>query len=64
LADPGWRISLPCGAADLDDVRAALRPYPRFEVRDATEGITATSVPPPPRASSRVSINYAELERS
>ena len=64
LADPGWRISLPCGETDLDDVRAALRPYPRFEVRDATEGITATSVPPAPRASSGVSINYAELERS
>jgi hypothetical protein len=64
LADPGWRISLPCGEADLDDVRAALRPYPRFEVRDAAEGIAATSVPPAPRTSGRVSINYAELERS
>lgn len=64
LAEPGWRISLPCGAVDLDDVRAALQPYPRFEVRDVTEGITAASVPPAPRTSGRVSINYAELERS
>jgi hypothetical protein len=69
LADPGWRISLPCGADDLDDVRAALRAYPSFEVRDATEGFiaasaTAGSVPPEPRTSSRVSINYSELERS
>lgn len=69
LADPGWRISLPCGADDLDDVRPALRAYPCFEIRDTTEGFTATSaaagsVPPEPRTSSRVSINYAELERS
>jgi hypothetical protein len=64
LAEPGWRISLPCGAVDLDEVRTALQPYPRFEVRDVTEGITAASVPPAPRTSGRVSINYAELERS
>jgi hypothetical protein len=64
LAGPEWRISLPCGAVDLDEVRTALQPYPRFAVRDVTEGITAASVPPAPRTSGRVSINYAELERS
>lgn len=64
LAEPDWRISLPCGAVDLAEVRAALQPYPRFEVRDVAEGITATSTPPVPRTNGRVSINYAELERS
>ena len=64
LTGAGWRISLPCGAADLDDVRAALQPHPRFEVRDVTEGIAAASMPPVPRTSSRVLIDYAEMERS
>lgn len=68
LAASGWRISLPCGADDLDDVRAALRAYPCFEIRDTAEGFTASAVagnvPSEPRTSSRISINYAELERS
>jgi len=64
LAEPGWRISLPCGAADLDEVRTALRPYPHFEVRDVAEGIATASTVPQQGASGRVVIDYAELERS
>ncbi len=64
LAESGWRISLPCGAADLDEARTALQPYPAFDVRDVTEGITAASVPPQPGIRGRISIDYAELERS
>ncbi len=63
LAEPGWRLSLPCGVDDIDDVRAALRPYPYIDVRDNTEGITADPVVPPPRATGSVSINYEEMER-
>ncbi len=64
LAEQGWRISVPCAAVDLDEVRAALQPHPRFEVRDASESITAASAPPASRPSGRISVNYAELERS
>lgn len=64
LAEPGWRISLPCGVTDLDEVRSALRPYPHFEVRDVTEGIATASAMPQQGASDRVVIDYAELERS
>ncbi|WP_328366513.1 hypothetical protein [Micromonospora zamorensis] len=64
LAEFGWRISLPCGVDDLDEVRTALRPYPHFEVRDVSEGIATTSAVPQQGASGRVVIDYAELERS
>ena len=64
LAESGWRISLPCGAADLDEARAALEPYPHFEVRDVTEGIATASAVPQHGASGGVVIDYAELERS
>ena len=64
LAESGWRISLPCGAVDLDDVRTALELHPHFEVRDATEGVTTASVVPQQNANGRVVIDYSELERS
>ncbi len=64
LAESGWRISLPCGAADLDDVRTALKPHPHFEVRDAAEGIATASAVPQQSANGRVVIDYSELERS
>ena len=64
LTEPGWEISLPCGAADLDDVRTALKPHPSFEVRDLTEGITTASAVPPQSTNGRVVIDYSELERS
>jgi hypothetical protein len=41
LDQPGWTISLPCGAPDLDDVRAALVGHPGFAVRDVSDGIEA-----------------------
>ncbi|GAA4469120.1 hypothetical protein [Phytohabitans houttuyneae] len=63
LADPGWRLSLPCGIDDIDDVRAALQPYPFVEVRDVTDGIAVTAASTPHAAGS-ISINYDELERS
>ncbi|WP_221327001.1 hypothetical protein [Actinoplanes sp. L3-i22] len=64
LAEPGWRISLPCGAVDLDEARAALGSYPHFEVRDLTEGIATVSAVSQQGASERVVIDYTELERS
>jgi hypothetical protein len=63
LAEPGWRLSLPCGIDDIDDVRAALQQYPFIDVRDVTEGITVDAVALAPRAAGSVSINYDEMER-
>jgi hypothetical protein len=63
LAEPGWRLSLPCGIDDIDDVRAALRQYSFIEVRDVTEGITVDAGAPEPRPAGSVSINYDEMER-
>lgn len=63
LAEPGWRLSLPCGIDDIDDVRAALAPYPFIDVRDTTEGITVDAGAPAPRTAGTVSINYEEMER-
>lgn len=40
LSTTGWTLSVPCGVDDIDDVRAALRPYPFVDVRDVTDGIT------------------------
>lgn len=64
LADPGWRLSLPCGVDDIDGVRAALQPYPFVEVRDVTDGIAVNAVASTPRAAGAISIDYDELERS
>lgn len=63
LAEPGWRLSLPCGIDDIDDVHAALLPYPGIDVRDTTEGITVGATAPAPRTAGPVSINYGEMER-
>lgn len=63
LAEPGWRLSLPCGIDDIDDVRAALRQYPGIDVRDTTEGITVDAVATGPRTAGSMSINYGEMER-
>jgi hypothetical protein len=63
LAEPGWRLSLPCGIDDIDDVRAALAPFPFIDVRDTTEGITVDAGAAAPRTTGTVSINYDELEQ-
>lgn len=64
LAEAGWTLSLPCGIDDIDDVRAALAPYPFVEVRDVTSGITAASATTGGgRAGSAVVIDIDELER-
>jgi hypothetical protein len=75
LSTAGWTLSLPCGIDDIDDVRAALRPYPFAAVRDMTEGIAVnsaaggtTGIAPDPAGapahkSGAVVINYNELER-
>lgn len=74
LSTAGWTLSLPCGVDDIDDVRAALLPYPFADVRDMTEGITVNSASggavggaadaePAVRRSGAVVINYNELER-
>lgn len=62
MAEPGWRLSLPCGVVDIDEVRAALQPYPAVEVRDTTEGI-AVSAAVARRTAGQMSINYDEMER-
>lgn len=68
LSSAGWTLSLPCGVDDIDDVRAALQPYPFVEVRDVTDGIATTSSAAPgvPRARTdgAVVIDIDELERS
>ena len=63
MAEPGWRFSLPCGIDDIDDVRAALAPYPAIDVRDTTEGITVSTAAAAPNAAGSLSIDYEELER-
>jgi hypothetical protein len=74
LSTAGWTLSLPCGVDDIDDVRAALQPYPFADVRDLTEGITVNSAScgtagiaadaeSAARRSGAVVINYTELER-
>jgi hypothetical protein len=64
MAEPGWRMSLPCGIDDLNDVRAALQSYPDIEVRDAAEGMAVDATATVPRGTGPVSINYNEMERS
>jgi hypothetical protein len=39
LTQPGWRMSLPCGADDLDDITAELAAIPAITVRDLNEGL-------------------------
>lgn len=63
LAETGWRLSLPCGVDDIEDVRTALEPYPTIDVRDVTEGVAFDAAATPPRAPGPVSINYDEMER-
>lgn len=64
LATPGWRLSVPCGVDDIDDIRAALRPYPFVDVRDVTEGFAVNAAASAPRPAGTVAINYDELEQS
>lgn len=40
LTQPGWRMSLPCGADDLDDITAELAAMPAITVRDLSEGLS------------------------
>lgn len=63
LVESGWSLSVPCGIDDIDDVRAALRPYPFVDVRDVTDGITVDAAASTPRPAGTVTINYDELER-
>lgn len=43
LTEPGWQVSLPCGTSDLDEMTAALAATPAITVRDASEGLTAST---------------------
>jgi hypothetical protein len=71
LSTAGWTLSVPCGVDDIDDVRAALRPYPFVDVRDVTDGIAtniATGMATDAAGSATleggaVVIDYDELER-
>lgn len=63
LAEPGWSLSLPCAAEDIDDMRALLKDHPGIEVRDLTDGITAAAAAPATSAPAPFTINYDELER-
>jgi hypothetical protein len=40
LTEAGWSMSLPCGAADLEEITAAVIGIPAVTVRDMSEGIT------------------------
>jgi hypothetical protein len=40
LTEAGWSMSLPCGAADLEEITAALADSPAVTVRDISDGIT------------------------
>ncbi|MBN1171296.1 MAG: hypothetical protein JXA67_03900 [Micromonosporaceae bacterium] len=63
LTTPGWKVSLPCGVDDIDEIRAALAPYSFAEVRDTTEGVTVGVAASAPHGTGSISINYDELER-
>ena len=39
----GWTVSLPCGVDDIDDVRAALAPYPSPRSETSPTGISAAA---------------------
>jgi len=43
LSEPGWSVSLPCGADDLDEMTAALSGVDAITVRDTSEGLSASS---------------------
>jgi hypothetical protein len=63
MVEPGWRLSLPCGIDDIDEVRAALQSYPDIEVRDTTEGLTVDATEAVSTGTVMVTINYSEMER-
>jgi hypothetical protein len=63
LVEQGWRVSLPCGIDDIDDVRASLRAFAFVDVRDTTEGITAAATLAP-RTPGTMTINYDEMDQS
>lgn len=61
-AGNGWTVSLPCGADDNEEIRAALVAHPGIEVRDVTDGVTAAA-PIEKATGGRWSIDYNEMER-
>lgn len=71
LSTAGWTLSVPCGVDDVDDIRAALRPYPFVDVRDMpdwvttniTTGMTTDAGGSATREGGVVVIDYGELER-
>jgi hypothetical protein len=63
-AVPGWKVSLPCGVDDINEIRTALQAFPFAEVRDTTEGISTSVAASMPGTTGSISINYGELERS
>jgi hypothetical protein len=63
LAEPGWRVSLPCGIDDIDDVRSVLDQHQGIDVRDTTDGITVDASESNSSNIGTMSINYGEMER-
>jgi len=63
LDQPGWAISLPCGAVDLDEVRAALVGHPAFAVRDVADGIEAGQGDPQAAGAAALIIDLEEMSR-
>jgi hypothetical protein len=61
LAAPGWTLSLPCGAEDLDELRQAVDAHPQISVRDLTEPATAEA-DSAAATTKAVVINFEELE--
>jgi hypothetical protein len=39
LTEPGWRMSLPCGTDDVEEMAVALAATPAITVRDISEGL-------------------------
>lgn len=56
----GWKLSLPCGVDDIEEVQSALHDVPGIDIRGLTDGVTAASN----IALSGWSIDYNELEPS
>ena len=62
-AGEAWRISLPCGIEDIEEIRASLKPHPWAEVRDVTDGITAEAHASVRKDAPTFTIDIAEMER-
>jgi hypothetical protein len=61
LDAPGWSISLPCSADDLDELRQAVQAYPQVTVRDLTQPVS-TEMDSGAAGTRALVVNFEELE--